>query len=108
MFLGRVVGPGEPLWLPDDADKVIAYRRWEASLCGTCRTRKADWLDADGLPLDPPPYQPVAHRCPGCADVARLNRHLGEMKADVDGAFVALEPFDPDRRPFDAAPEGVD
>lgn len=100
VFLGRVVGPGDPLWLPDDTDKVLAFRRWERDLCPRCATREKDWFGDDGEPLVPAPLEAVLRRCPGCAEVGRLQSFAQDQKLDMNGAYVALDAFDPDRAPL--------
>lgn len=60
VFLGRVVGPDDPYWLPEDRAKIIAWRLEKAEKCTRCGTADWEW-DAD-----PDAYTPVAQRCMGC------------------------------------------
>lgn len=104
MFYGRVVRPGEPLWLPDDTEKALAYEAAIRQACPRCATRPEDWVDDDGKPYDPPLLEAVTRHCEGCAQKARLEL---DIESDVKrrgtkpetarranaGVFVAIDPY---------------
>jgi hypothetical protein len=64
VFLGRVVGPADPMWTDADRDKALAYERAMADLCPSCRTRMSVW-EQERL-SDTPPYVGQQRRCDGC------------------------------------------
>jgi hypothetical protein len=66
IFLGRIVTDGEPYWLPDDTEKALAWRQYEAERCVECRTHRDDWVDEHGHPLAFPKYRYGQKRCHGC------------------------------------------
>jgi hypothetical protein len=73
VFLGRVVGPGEPQWLDADRDKAIWWMIHQRQACPECGTRPDEWAD------DPDAYVPEPHHCRGCEVAAQgedyLERH---------------------------------
>lgn len=103
-------GPGEPLWLPEDRDKAIAYEIAAREACGTCGSREQDFLDADGRPLDPPRLMAEVQDCPGCAERTKGSLDLQEdarraagdsenaqmiVARSLAGLSVALVPWHP-------------
>lgn len=61
VFLGRVVTPGEPEWLPEDA---VAALRWQAeqdALCAGCHQPRSESFDRAAR------YNVKSHTCQGCA-----------------------------------------
>ena len=69
MFLGRVVGPDDPLWLPDDREMAIAYLREKAEHCPHCGTRR-------GKPRDY--YVGQQDTCPGCELLDQEQKNIPE------------------------------
>lgn len=103
MFRGRIVGPGEPLWLDDDRATALAYRKWlredEATRCPRCRTRESDWIDPEsGRPLRDPLWEAVIRECAGCAEAVDVEGDMTDEQRR-DGAHVIFRPFDPDHEP---------
>lgn len=91
VLLGRVVGPDDPAWTDMDLDLVLGYRREKAKACPSCGTQPEEWLGPDGKELNPPPLEPHAVRCAGCAASEQFRKTIPEGEF---GVFVALRPFD--------------
>lgn len=79
-------------WAQDDRDKAIWHLIRQRQKCPGCGTRAAEWDPAQGGRGDA--YQAEVVQCPGCAQVAALQKGLGQK--DDFGAHVALVPTDPD------------
>ncbi len=95
-FLGRVVGPGEPLWLESDQDKAVQYEQWlieqVEAMCPNCHTSQDDWTDpATGRPVPDPPWETAVLECPGCRRLAAREEKLRE-DGDTAGRRVILRP----------------
>jgi hypothetical protein len=60
VFLGRVVGPGEPVWLGADRDKALWWLIHDRQTCRGCGTRPEEWED------DLHAYVAAPHHCRGC------------------------------------------
>jgi hypothetical protein len=60
VFLGRVVGPGEPQWLDADRDKALWWLIHDRQTCKGCGTRAEEWED------DSHAYVPEPYHCRGC------------------------------------------
>ena len=73
VFLGRVVGQGEPLWTRDDAQAVLEYLREKALLCSGCGLPRDETMDpeAEGH------FASRALRCHACAARDRAARKFG-------------------------------
>lgn len=103
VFTGRVVRPGEPMWLDDDQDKAIAYMLLEGELCGQCHTAFREWdADTDA-------YIVEAKRCLGCE---ALEMFYSEIPHGQKGIKAWLrkpreEDFDPElfNKPLFKAPK---
>lgn len=93
MFLGRVVGDGEPMWLDDDQSKALAFEAEISKVCVLCGTRREEWDPEDGG--DEFAYVAKAERCPGCETLADARENVPE-DADTKGVHWRLVPFDPD------------
>lgn len=67
MFLGRVVEPGEPLWLDEDRDYALALHWLEAETCSGCGQPRSEStaIENDGG------YRIEPIRCHACAAMAR-------------------------------------
>jgi hypothetical protein len=95
LFLGRVVGPDEPLWSEDDQDKALRYEQHldeqRAQQCPSCHTTRDEWLDpVTGQNLLEPAWEVAVVECPGCRRIADSERTLRESK-DADGRRVILQ-----------------
>jgi hypothetical protein len=67
VFLGRVVQPGEPLWLPDDRGWALALARVEADVhahCGRPWSESMDPANAENYTVD------VLGTCAACYALA--------------------------------------
>jgi len=70
VFLGRVVGPDQPMWLDADREKAMWWSIYKAQTCPECGTRPAEWAD------DLDAYEPEPHHCRGCEVLAQGQDHL--------------------------------
>lgn len=81
MFLGRTVGPGEPMWLEEDRAWALALLAYEADRCecGQSRaestTREAEFT-----------YRAEAMRCHACKAAAEA----AEGVSDRTGLYVTV------------------
>lgn len=83
MFLGRVVGPGEPLWLEEDRAWALALAQVEAEQCPGCGQPLAETTDPGAQYA----YQAKITRCHACAAVAREGRDFAEH-GETEGLLV--------------------
>ena len=67
MFLGRVVEPGEPLWLDEDRDYALALHFLDAETCSGCGQSRSEStaLENEGA------YSVEPVRCHACAAMSR-------------------------------------
>jgi hypothetical protein len=65
VFLGRVVGPSDPLWLDADRDKAVWWLIHQRQACPECGTRAEEWVDDDHA------YTSEPHHCRGCEIAAQ-------------------------------------
>lgn len=76
MYLGRVIQPGEPDWLPEDRDLVSVYLDFERSRnsCGHW-----DWEqdDLEG-------FEPGYRVCPLCAEMGPYTEGIREQNRSRD------------------------
>jgi hypothetical protein len=81
VVLGRVVEPGEPLWLPEDLDWAVALLEEEQSTCKGCGHPLERSLDLDAK------WQAELVRCHACAAAERTLREYadaaGEQRAQA-------------------------
>jgi hypothetical protein len=87
-------GAGEPLWLPEDADKAIAYEAEIRRACPGCHCPPEDVYDDDGEPHSPPLVEPALRTCPVCRAAAHL-RDAVAKKPDLASAALYFRDFDP-------------
>lgn len=90
VLLGRVVAPGEPLWLAEDLDVVLEWQRWADQLCSGCHQPLIETLD----PELEGGYVATAVECHGCA--ARVAE---QKKHDSTAVHVAVDLI-PDARDY--------
>lgn len=83
VFLGRVVGPGDPMWLEDDQDKALEWLRREKQKCPGCRTTREEWQ------RDPTAYIGAHEICPFCEV---LEQERDNVDDDAKGVRVYLRP----------------
>ena len=79
MFLGRVVGEGEPLWLDEDRDYALALHFLEQETCGGCGQPRSEStaIENDGA------YRAEPVRCHACAALSRQSTKF------LDGAAAS-------------------
>lgn len=61
VFLGRVVAPGEPLWLREDVVAALQHQADEDALCPGCRQPRVESFDTAAR------YTVETHKCQSCA-----------------------------------------
>jgi hypothetical protein len=86
VFLGRVVGEGEPLWTRDDAQAVLEYLREKALLCPGCGLPRDETMDpeAEGH------FTSRALRCHACAARERAAKKFA-MQNDGGSLYYTVE-----------------
>lgn len=67
-------------WDPEDQDKAIFWLSSQNEKCPSCNTIQDDWLDEEGIPYDPPPYELESKRCIGCKTMAEAQDELTKNK----------------------------
>lgn len=67
VFLGRVVGPDEPLWLPADVESALRYQTEQDALCPGCRQPRRESFDTSHR------YAAELHICQGCAPMQKAS-----------------------------------
>lgn len=84
---GRVVEPGEPLWLPEDRDIVLGWFEYRRTLCPGC-----------GLPRDETHGGEFMHaftaevtRCQACATRERAGTEYAKKAIKAGGDTAGLE-----------------
>jgi len=65
-------------WDPDDQDKALAWMLHEGEKCPGCGTFPSEWLDDEGYPVDPEPYDPKSLLCVGCKTLAEKQEEIPE------------------------------
>lgn len=85
VFLGRVVGDGEPTWLPEDRAKTVAALLEKAQVCHRCGTARWEWDE------DPYAYEPVLEDCIGCLKLRRAEEG-SRQELDQPGKSMRLVP----------------
>ncbi|MER6435420.1 hypothetical protein ABT275_03525 [Streptomyces sp. NPDC001185] len=84
VFLGRVVGEGEPLWLPEDRYWAFALAEVDADRCPDCGQ---PWGEATS-PKNEESYRADLVKCHACAISAKAVRAHQDGKGDTDGLHV--------------------
>lgn len=96
VFLGRIVGPGDPTWLEDDREKALWWMIHENERCPNCGTRHEEFDRAAGG--DPHAYEWKLRHCRGCEILAQgtdsldRQRKAGSLRR---GTTVRLQPTPP-------------
>jgi len=93
VFLGRVVGPGEPEWLAEDTEAALEWIDYVASLCKGCGEPLAECLD----PENDGAYEAIPVQCHACAARDAENRDAAKARTSdrygegsFDGLFVGV------------------
>lgn len=68
-------------WNEADQDKAIAWMLDQSSRCPGCGTYPSDYLDDDGLPVDPPPGYANSVRCLACKRIKELREEVPEEES---------------------------
>lgn len=87
MLLGRVVGPGEPLWTDEDRSDALAWHREQQAKCPQCGTPRdeADKYDVRH-------WTPRRHVCSPCRVIAHEQQHDRDSgQRDQAGVFYSVE-----------------
>ncbi|MEW2393071.1 hypothetical protein AB0933_32390 [Streptomyces venezuelae] len=82
-------GHGDGTWSDLDRRKALAYETYLRQLCPDCRTRAAEWDEAQGGDEDA--YTSVTVRCIGCQLIADKQKTVPEGD-EGHGVKVALIP----------------
>jgi hypothetical protein len=91
VFLGRVVGDGEPLWLAEDRYWAFALLEVEADTCPDCGQQ---WSEATDVKSEFA-YRAELVKCHACGTSAKAVRAHQDNKGNTDGLHVHV---DRDRR----------
>lgn len=66
-----------------------AWLALQRTICPSCGTTEADWVDKAGRALDQPKWEPLPFRCHGCAQVALAQKAI---PGDQHGVRIVLVP----------------
>jgi hypothetical protein len=86
VFLGRLVQPGEPLWLDDDRDWALALTEYENDICDGCGQPRSQTT----APEAEYAYRAVAIRCHGCKTAAGATEPFTSPGATTAGLLIAV------------------
>ena len=86
MFLGRVVGPGEPLWLPEDRWWALALHEVESGTCRDCGHPLAETTSSAGEDA----YVADVVRCHACVAAARRVSAFTDDGGQLQGLQVTI------------------
>lgn len=84
--MGRVIAPGEPVWLDEDRAWALALAQVEADSCPDCGQ---PWSESSD-PASEWSYQAQLIRCHACATGARTAHHHQEAGGDTRGLHVSI------------------
>jgi hypothetical protein len=87
VFLGRVVEPGEPLWLPEDRAWALALLNVEADCCPECRQ---PWSEATDR-ANEEAYRAELIRCHACTASAHTVKAYQDKGGTAEGLHVHIE-----------------
>ncbi|WNI16906.1 hypothetical protein [Actinacidiphila sp. ITFR-21] len=87
VFMGRVVQPGEPLWLPDDRAWALALAQVEADRCPDCGT---EWGDATA-PENEFEFDAEVIRCHACKASATRVKAFQDGGGNPAGLHVHIK-----------------
>lgn len=94
VFLGRVVEPGEPQWLPEDTRAALVWQEYEKSLCSGCKRPRDETF---ALEMDDH-YDVVPVVCHACAARdSKASKRLRENEGrPLFGEFYIVKPEETD------------
>lgn len=84
--MGRVVAPGEPLWLPEDRAWALALAEVERDSCPDCGQ---PWSEASKAENEDQ-YDAEVLRCHACVAGARRAHQFQESGGDARGLHVSI------------------
>lgn len=87
--MGRPIRNGEALWTQEDRDKFYAFLAYKSEICQNCGTRESDFVDENKRLLEFPLYEPVTHKCYGCASKRQLE---DTIPSGEKGVYVLMAP----------------
>lgn len=89
VFLGRVVAPGDPMWLEEDTEAALEWLRWQQRVCVGCSQPKDESFDPDG-----PSYNAEVLRCRACEAKDAKSDDFRSNKGNVNGIYFSVSPAD--------------
>lgn len=90
VFLGRVVYPGEPQWLPEDTTAALDWHIEQAGRCPGCGHNQATTTSKD-----PPDYDVEAVVCHACmARTREAQRMQGTRSEDMGAIYFRVREGD--------------
>lgn len=78
VFFGRVVEPGEALWLPEDTEAAIGFEQWSSQLCGGCGLHRLDWPEERSET-----WKGTITTCFGCVELADTKAGIPKDVSDA-------------------------
>lgn len=94
MFLGRVVEPGEPLWLEDDTESALAWMQYLGTLCSGCGHPATETMNE----ADDGAWEAVPVHCFACAARDAEKRQVqqaaaggGMSESSFDGLMIGVQ-----------------
>jgi hypothetical protein len=87
VFMGRVVGPGQPQWTDQDRRWALAYEQAMRDLCPSCGGRRSV------LEENPDAYVGQLSRCDGCQTLHTEQQNIPEQAAHFMRAYIAPARF---------------
>jgi hypothetical protein len=90
VFLGRVVGAGEPLWLAEDRQAALEWQSYQKSLCPGCRRPRTESF---AIEMDDH-YDVTSLQCHACAarDRRAYNRSAEAEGKPLFGQYYVVVP----------------
>ena len=85
-----MVRSGEPLWLPEDADAVVALLEYDDNLCGGCGQPRDESFDKGHQYA----YEVEEHRCHACAAKSRQERKRSKQGETWDPSGIYTFPVE--------------
>lgn len=84
--MGRVVAPGDPLWLDEDRSWALALAEVERDSCPDCGHPWSE-ASAEENEFD---YEVALLRCHACAAGARQSRNFEKSGGDASGLHLSI------------------
>jgi hypothetical protein len=91
VFLGRIVGAGEPQWTERDAQAAVLWQIEQNAHCTGCGRPRSECMVAE---IDAPDYEVTVQKCWACeARDAKMLEHQ-EGKGSTAGVYFSVRPAD--------------